>query len=96
MGIINIVISVNPLTGQATGILYPGGNNPVTVSFAGVPGYTYAVERSTNLTTWMPIWTTNAPTGSSFNFTDSFGDLGGIAPSSAYYRLSWTPPSPAP
>jgi hypothetical protein len=96
VGLINIVVSFNALTGQATGILYPGGNNPVTLSFAGVPGYTYAVERSTNLPTWTPIWTNTAPAGSFFNFTDTFGDLGGIAPSSAFYRLSWTPPHPAP
>lgn len=96
VGVVNIAVSSPALTGQATGILYPGGNHSVTLNFAGVPGNTYAVERSTNLTTWTPIWTTNAPAGSFFNFTDTFGDLGGIAPSSAYYRLSWTPPVPAP
>jgi hypothetical protein len=96
VGVINIVVSFNALTGQATGIVSSFNNNSVTLSFAGVPGYTYAVERSTNWPTWIPIWTTNAPAGSFFNFTDTFGDLGGIAPSSAFYRLSWTPPHPAP
>jgi hypothetical protein len=96
VGLINIVVSFDALTGQVTGIISSFNNNSVTLSFAGVPGYTYAVERSTNLPTWTPIWTNTAPAGSFFNFTDTFGDLGGIAPSSAFYRLSWTPPHPAP
>jgi ubiquitin len=89
VGLVNLVVSTAALTGQATGILDPGGN-AVTVQFAGVPGYTYQVERSTNLSVWVPILTTNAPAGSFFNYVDTFGDLGGIAPGSAYYRLSWT------
>ena len=89
VGWVNLVVSTAALTGQPTGLLNPGGN-AVTVQFAGAPGYTYAVERSTNLTVWVPIWTTNAPAGSFFNYVDTFGDLGGIAPGSAYYRLSWT------
>ena len=88
VGLVNLVVSTAALTGQATGILFSGGN-AVTVQFAGAPGYTYTVERSTNLTAWVPIWTTNAPVGSFFNYVDTFGDLGGTAPGSAYYRLSW-------
>jgi len=32
---------------------------------AGIPGYTYTVERTTNVVpgaTWTPMWTTNLPT----------------------------------
>lgn len=89
VGLVNLVVSTSALLGQATGIINPGGN-AVTVQFAGVPGYTYQVERSTNLIAWVPLWITNAPAGSFFNYVDMFGDLGGTAPGSAYYRLSWT------
>jgi autotransporter-associated beta strand protein len=89
IGLVNIVITSN-LTGQATGLFNnPGG--PVTVSFAGIPGYSYSVQRTTNLTDWVTIWTTNAPGGGLFNYTDSFVDLGGTPPTSAYYRLGWIP-----
>jgi hypothetical protein len=65
------------------------GNDPPTLFFAGLPGYGYAVQRSTNLTSWITIGTTNAPNGGSFSVTDSFSDTGGVWPSAAYYRLSW-------
>ena len=86
---IDIVVSTSPLFGQTTGIM-PSGGGAVTVKFAGNSGYTFNVQRSTNLVSWVTIWTTNAPSGL-FNYTDGFGDLGGIAPGSAYYRLSWSP-----
>ncbi len=89
IGLVNIVILTNA-TGQVSGIEYPGGN-AVTMNFAGLPGYTYAVQRSTNLDTgsgWVTIWTTNAPANGLFNYSDGFNDLGS-KPASAYYRLSW-------
>ncbi len=89
-GVINIVGSASPLFGQTTGLISPGGN-AVTVNFGGQPGYTYSVQRSLDLSTWKTIWTTNAPPGGPFSYTDTFGDLGGVAPSSAYYRLAWVP-----
>ncbi len=91
IGYVNIVI-VGSVSGQATGLISPGGSG-VTVNFAGLPGYNYSVQRSTNLMSgsgWVTIWTTNAPAGGLFNYTDSFSGLGGV-PSSAYYRLSWQP-----
>ncbi len=88
IGFVNIVILTN-LTGQTTGLVNPGGS-AVTVNFAGWPGYSYSVQRATNMVTpvWVTILTTNAPSGGLFNYTDNFTDLGGV-PSSAYYRLSW-------
>jgi hypothetical protein len=41
------------------------GAGSVTVS--GVPGYSYEVDGSTNLTTWIPLVTNTAP----FTFTDT-------------------------
>jgi hypothetical protein len=65
------------------------GGSSATVSFAGIPGYTYGVQRSTNLTDWTTLGTTNL-TSPLFDYTDTFGDLG-LVPTSAYYRLQWIP-----
>ncbi|HEX5400345.1 MAG TPA: hypothetical protein VFY06_14960 [Verrucomicrobiae bacterium] len=88
-GVINIVI-VPSVTGQVTGIIAVNAGS-ATVGFAGIPDYQYSVERSTNLVDWVAIWTTNAPAGGLFNYTDTFSDLSGAPPPAAYYRLSWTP-----
>jgi autotransporter-associated beta strand protein len=88
VGLVNVAVVVMDVTGQATGsVLVSGGL--ATVGFAGLPGYTYNVQRSTNLTEWVTIWTTNAPDGGMFQYTDAFGDLD-VAPPSAYYRLTWS------
>jgi autotransporter-associated beta strand protein len=89
-GLINIAVSGGLSSGQVTGIIATGGG-PVTVSFAGIPGYTYIVQRTTNFVDWSPILTTNAPAQGLFQYTDNFSDLGGTPPSSAAYRLGWTP-----
>ncbi len=87
-GLVNILILTN-VTGQATGSIAIS-NGMVNLSFAGIPGATYNVQRSTNLNDWLTIWTTNAPDNGLFNFTDSFSDLG-APPPAAFYRLSWSP-----
>jgi hypothetical protein len=61
-------------------------NNTVTLDFAGIPNYAYAVRRSTNLADWVTLVTTNAPPAGLFRWVDDFSDLG-APPSSAYYRL---------
>jgi autotransporter-associated beta strand protein len=87
-GSVNLV--VNPFgTGQNTAILVSGST--VTVGFFGIPGYGYDVQRSTNLTAWATILTTNAPANGGFELTDDFSDLGFVVPVSAYYRLEWNP-----
>ena len=88
-GTVSIAV-LTSVSGQATGIITTG-NSAVTVSFAGRPDWPYGVQRSTNMVNWDTIWTTNAPAGGLFNFTDTFGDLEAI-PVSAYYRLNWTAP----
>ncbi len=58
------------------------GNIP-TITFSATPGFTYRVERSTNLVppvTWVTVWTTNA-SASLFQFTDP-----NPATNSAFYR----------
>ena len=76
-----------PAIGLVNAISYTGGN-AVTLNFAGTAGVSYDVQRSTNLVNWATIWTTNAPVGGLFNFTDNFI---GNAPRQAFYRLTWLP-----
>ena len=76
------------ITGQS-GTVSPGGGS-TTVSFAGIPGLSYSVQRSTNLVDWAGILTTNAPSGGVFQAVDDFSDLG-VVPTSAYYRLQYNP-----
>jgi hypothetical protein len=89
-GLINLVVASSPLFGQATSVANSGGG-PTTLNFYGFPGYSYSVQRSTDLASWTTIWTTNAPPGGPFVYIDTYGDLGGAPPSAAYYRLAWNP-----
>ena len=80
-----ITVNVAPVTGQALGITVVDGKP--TMNFAGVPGYSYDVQRAedvdftVNLTT---VLTTNAPTNGLFTFVDN-----SPPPSQAYYRLKY-------
>ena len=80
----NIQINVVESTGQAMTISVSGST--ATVSFAGIPSFSYQVQRSTNLTDWVTLVTTNAPANGLFEWVDNFSDLGAVPPS-AYYRL---------
>jgi alpha-tubulin suppressor-like RCC1 family protein len=53
-----------------------------TLSFPGIPGNSYSVARSTNLSSWTVIWTTNEPAYGVFQFTDP-----GAPQPNAFYRL---------
>lgn len=88
-GLVNLTV-VGSVSGQIKGI--SANHSGVTVSFAGVSGWLYNVQRSTNLMmSWVTLLTTNAPAGGLFQFTDTFGDLGSNAPAAAYYQLFWQP-----
>ena len=80
-----ININVIGAVGAAQAITVAGGT--ATVEFAGIPGYAYAVQRSTNLVDWATLLITNTPSAGLFNVTDDFNDIGG-PPSSAYYRIA--------
>ena len=81
---VTILVDATPLFGQSQ--LVSAGGGTATLNFAGIPGYSYSLTRSTNLVDWATIWTTNAPVGGVFEFIDS------SAPSpSAYYRLQYNP-----
>jgi hypothetical protein len=57
-------------------------NGALTLRFAGVPGYPYDLQRSTNLTDWATILSTNAPSKGLWIYTD-----GHPPQPSAYYRV---------
>ena len=82
--IVTINVDSTPLFGQSTLAGTTGGT--ATLNFAGIPTYGYSVLRSTNLTDWAAIWTTNAPADGLFQYIDL------VAPQpSAYYRVQFNP-----
>jgi hypothetical protein len=57
------------------------------LNFAVIPSFSYTVQRSTNLTTWDDLLTTNAPAGSGLF---QYQDLAAPQPA-AFYRLRYNP-----
>ena len=83
---VTLTVDSTPLFGQTTIPAVDTTGGTATLNFAGIPGYSYSVLRSTNLTAWASIWTTNAPVSGAFEYIDL------IAPQpSAYYRLQYNP-----
>jgi hypothetical protein len=83
-GTVNVTIIPTP-TGTNYNIVSYGldTNSHPTMVFAGVPGFTYVVQVTTNLSgtpNWTDKLTTNAPTTGLFRFTDN------SPPSPAFYR----------
>jgi autotransporter-associated beta strand protein len=89
-GLVSIVVS-NAATGQITGQFTSFTGGVANLVFHGIPNYSYITERSTNLTDWVDVATNSAATNGVISVSDTFGDLGGVPPSSAYYRLKWQP-----
>jgi autotransporter-associated beta strand protein len=81
-----VQIAASP-TGRFAGA--PSGTGgAMTLHFVGSPGWTYYLDRSTNLAIWATIWTNVAPANGLFDYTDDFHELGAPA-AAAFYRLSW-------
>jgi hypothetical protein len=79
------------LTGALTGTnsitqIMPG--NPTTLMACGAINFSYILQRSVDMVNWVEIQTNLAVNGL-VNATDGFGDLGGHAPASAFYRFEW-------
>lgn len=83
--VVNILINNTGVFGQTSPSITTTGG-ATTLSFAGIPGYGYSVQVSTNLTDWSTVWTTNAPADGVFQFTD-----GSPPQPTAFYRLQWNP-----
>ena len=95
-GYVDIVVDPyvgQPVTGQlSTNNL--GTNVSFTVTYYGIPGYTYNLQRNTNLVDgagWVNITTNLIGGGGVTNVSDYFGDLSPIIPAEAYYRVLWHP-----
>ena len=84
-------VVVNPfVTGQQVA-LSPA--NPNSVTCFGRPGYTYLLQRSTNLFAgvgWVNIRTNTIAASGCTNVLDHFSDLG-LPPTQAFYRVGWKP-----
>jgi autotransporter-associated beta strand protein len=83
-----VYIAASPVA-RFTGAPSDDGNS-VTLHITGRPGWTYYVERTTNLLNWTTISTNVAPPDGVFDYTDDFADLNEAAPA-AFYRLRWSP-----
>jgi len=83
---VTITVDSTPLFGQTTIPAVDTSSGTATLGFAGIPGYSYSVLRSTNMTDWVSIWTTNAPTGGVFQYIDNPAPM-----PSAYYQLRYNP-----
>jgi hypothetical protein len=88
----------NSLVGQSNPSLILSSTTATAVFF-GVPGYQYAVDRSTNLTPgaglgWVSISTNIAPASGIMQVQDNFHDLGITVPPlppTTFYRLRYNP-----
>ena len=90
-GLVTIAVSTAPVSGQMTGSITITGST-AALSFQAIPGYSYVIERSIDMTTWVDISTNAAASNGSINYTDTFSDLlPSGPPGSAYYRLKWQP-----
>jgi hypothetical protein len=83
-GTIHVMV-VNP-AGSSVNFALNGLNQP-TMQFAGIPGFRYTIQRSTNLSDWENIQTFDAPANGVFSFTD----VTDPPLPAAYYRMSYTP-----
>ena len=90
IGLVNIIVAGNAgFTNSITGYAFGSASNVVTAY--GIPGYSYILERSTNLTVWVNVSTNSAGTNGVINAPDYFQDLEGVAPSPGFYRFAWQP-----
>lgn len=87
-GQVEVVAVLAPFTGQIGSMTVTGGAN--TLTYHGIPFYTYVIQRSVNLVAWVNISTNTAAPNGLINATDNFTDLSG-PPASAFYRLTWQP-----
>ncbi|MEI8290076.1 MAG: autotransporter-associated beta strand repeat-containing protein [Verrucomicrobiota bacterium] len=85
---VTLTVDSTSLFGQASIPAVDTSSGSATLNFAGIPGLSYSVQRSTNVN-FIPfdtLWTTNAPAGGLFQFID----LSAPTPS-AFYRLQYNP-----
>ena len=83
-GTVYLTTDNSAIFGQQSPQLSVDGSGNVLVKFYGVPGYTYIIQRSPDLSSWTDISTNAATTANPvISITDTPGS------SQAYYRLKW-------
>jgi autotransporter-associated beta strand protein len=87
-GAINVIIGPPPTNTIASTVL--NGNGSVTLSFAGVPGYTYQLDTTTNL---LPpaVWTTISTNTADINGLWQVTDLQATNYPDRFYRSAYRP-----
>jgi len=89
-GLINVIVNPFVVGLQSPSALNIGANS-ITATFRGIPGFSFQVQRSTNLVTgtgWVTISTNTVDANGLLQVTDPCLDLGGQIPPAAYYRSS--------
>lgn len=79
--------------GTSTIVSVVSGANQTILTGNGIPGYSYVLQRATNLVSpvWVNVSTNTVATNGVINTMDTFSDLGGLRPPQAYYRITWSP-----
>lgn len=77
------VRTTNEFGGRVSRIVFTNG--VANLTFAGIPGYQYCVQVSTNLSDWNDVLTTNAPSTGVFQISESDAPM-----PDGYYRLMWS------
>jgi autotransporter-associated beta strand protein len=80
-----VTLNVVTSTGQTTGSINTGGGNP-NLKFYGIPGSSYTIQVSTNLSTWTDVTTLTAGATGVITYTDSTPPT-----PAAYYRTRYNP-----
>jgi hypothetical protein len=81
-----IRIRIIPLTGSIRSTEFvPGPDGGLRADFAGIPGFRYTIERSTDLSAWSALKSVTAPANGLFSILDA------EALPSAFYRLRYDP-----
>ncbi len=83
-GLVNVAINNSSVFGSTAPVI-SATNGVTSILYSGIAGYSYSVNRATNLLSgWTTIWTTNMPASGVFQFKD----LNPPQPD-AYYQLLW-------
>ena len=85
IGLLQVVVNPPPTSAQNILQIESLPNGTRRVRFTGVPGFTYHIEASTNLTTWIPLGDVVAEPNGQFEYLDLNATLFPVR----YYRSIW-------
>jgi hypothetical protein len=82
IGAVTVTVQLNTGTGTNAPVLTVLSGGRIGVVFQGIPGRSYEIQRSTNLTDWTPLSTITAAANGVVSYIDT-----SPPPGSAFYRL---------